>query len=206
MDLTLHENYIYTRMLDLDVDTIKNSSIELRDFILKNFTDDGTGFDPKQSKGNVPAEAKLYSQYNLMMYPLPGFHSLYNEIRETFHRVREHQDIPHKPHYLQCWVNVFEQGQYIGWHYHWLPEFQAWHGFYCVDVEPNSSTTYKLDKEVVIESKNNLLVISKSAGDLHRSSEWNEIRPRITIAFDIIPADTLCDGFYDKKLNHWIPV
>lgn len=207
MNLSLIDNYIYTRQLNLDVEQIKNSSLRLRDLIKNNILDDGTGFAGKISKGNVPPEAKLFSQYNLFMYPFPEFHSLFKEIQDTFHAARANQNIPNKPYYCQCWVNVYEKEQFIDWHYHWLPEYQAWHGFYCVDVEPNSSTTYKLENEIEIESKNNLLVISKSAGDLHKSSEWHDPnRPRITIAFDIIPADTLSDGFYDNKLNHWIPI
>jgi hypothetical protein len=207
MNLNLIDNYIYTRSLTLDTETIRASSIRLKDFVRNNIVDDATGFDGKYAKGNVPPEAKLFSQYNVFMYPFPEFHNLYTEIKNTFHAAREHQNLPSKPYYCQCWVNVFEQGQFIDWHYHWLPEFEAWHGFYCVDVEPNSSTTYKLENEIEIESKNNLLVISKSAGDLHKSSEWHDSsRPRITIAFDIIPEDTLSDGFYDNKLNHWIPI
>lgn len=207
MQLNLLHNYIYTRDLSLNTQTIKDSSLRLRDYIKHNIKDDGTGFDGKYSKGNVPPEAKLFSQYNVFMYPFPGFHELYNEIKTTFHAAREHQKIPDQSYYCQCWVNVFEQGQFIDWHYHWLPEFQAWHGFYCVDVEPNSKTTYRLEEDIDIESRNNLLVISKSAGDLHKTSEWNfPDRPRITIAFDIIPAKTLSDGFYDNKLNHWVPI
>lgn len=207
MELGLIDDYIYTRQLELDTQLIKDSSLRLIEFVRQNVKDDGTGFDGKEAKGNLPKESKLFSQYNVFMYPFPGFYDLYSNIQKTFHTIREHQNIPNKPYYCQCWINVFEQGQFIDWHYHWLPKFEAWHGFYCVDVEPNSSTTYKLENEVIIESKNNLLVVSKSAGDLHRSSEWNDpVRPRITIAFDIIPAETLSDGFYDNKLNHWVPI
>jgi hypothetical protein len=206
-ELQLIDNYIYTTKLNLNLSEIRNSSLRLINFVRNNIKDDGTGFNGKQAKGNLPYESKLFSQYNVFMYPFPGFYDLYTEIKNTFHAVKEHQNIPNKPYYCQCWVNVFEQGQFIDWHYHWTPEFHAWHGFYCVDVEPNSKTTYKLENEVDVESKDNLLVISKSAGDLHKSSEWGDPnRPRITIAFDIIPAETLCDGFYDNKLNHWVPI
>ena len=64
MNLNLIDNYIYTRQLDLDIEKIKKSSLRLRDLIKNNIIDDGTGFDGKISKGNVPPEAKLFSQYN----------------------------------------------------------------------------------------------------------------------------------------------
>lgn len=53
-------------------------------------------------------------------------------------------------------------------------------------------------------SENNLLVISKSDGDSHKSSEWLfDDRIRVTIAFDIVPKEFIN---YDSWLNHWIPI
>jgi hypothetical protein len=94
----------------------------------------------------------------------------------------------------------------------WQPEYESWHGFYCIDVEPDSYTTYRVfgrvpeKDDIVIHSKDNLLVISKSDGDFHRSSKWeNEDKPRITVAFDIIPSHKLVEGNH-VSLNHWIPI
>lgn len=210
--MNLIHNYVYTKVLDLDSNKIKNSCLELKTFINETIIDDGTGFDGKTQKGKVPPEAKLFSQYNLFMYPLPGFHELYKQIQENFHFANAHQNgesIKNVKYYTQCWLNIYRAGDYIDWHYHWLPEVKAWHGFYCVDVEPLSETSYRIPgkKDIHIRSENNLLVISKSDGDLHKSSEWHDKdRPRITIAFDIIPEEKLYDGFYNKKINHWVPI
>jgi len=149
----------------------------------------------------------------LLMYPLPQFYELYQEIKTTFHAANIHQNGESAKgiqYYAQCWLNVYQAGEYIDWHYHWLPESEAWHGFYCLDVEPKSHTSYRIpgiEKEVIIDSKNNMLVIGKSDGDLHKSSEWTDTeRPRITIAFDILPADKLCKEGYQDMLNHWVPI
>ena len=209
--MNLINNYLYTDFLNLDINQIKESCLEMKDFINSNIVDDGTGYD--KNKGlHVPPEAKLFSQYNLFMYPFPGFYDLYKEIQQRFHYANAHQNgdsIKNIKYYTQCWLNVYRAGDYIDWHYHWEPEVKAWHGFYCVDVEPNSETSYRIPgkDDVHIRSQNNLLVISKSDGDLHKSSEWDDTsRPRITIAFDIIPSDKLYDGFYNKKVNHWVPI
>jgi hypothetical protein len=113
---------------------------------------------------------------------------------------------------MQAWLNVYRTGEFIDWHSHWPAEFESWHGFYCVDVEPNSSTTYRLfgkipeKDDIVVTSQDNLLVISRSDGDYHRSSEWNNPdKPRITVAFDIIPMSKLYERRNYEK-NHWIPI
>jgi hypothetical protein len=210
MELNLIHDYVYTRSLNLKLDTVKSSCLTFEKFVKDNIVDDGTGFDGKENKGKVPAAAKLFSQYNLLMYPLPGFHELYKEIRDTFWAAKQHAgDNNSTEYYAQCWLNCYQAGEYIDWHYHWLPENHAWHGFFCVDVEPNSYTSYQIPgvDNVDIASKNNLLILSKSNGDLHKSSEWlDTTRPRITIAFDILPAYKLCEQGYQGMLNHWVPI
>jgi hypothetical protein len=154
--------------------------------------------------GAYTLKTDLYSKYNLLMYPLPEMHKLYESIKETFYLCNPEED----EYYIQCWVNVYETGDYINWHGHWASEYKAWHGFYCLQVEPNSSTTYKIQglHDVEVKSINNLIVIGKSDGDLHKSSEWNEKYPRITLAFVIIPGKSLRDIEYHLNPHHWLPI
>jgi hypothetical protein len=153
-------------------------------------------------KSSIPT--KLYSHYNLLLYPLDGFHELYNEISLLFWKVN--QNPVKDKYYIQCWLNYFKKGEYIDWHGHWESNMNSWHGFYCVDTE-SSFTSYKIpncNDILDVKNKDNLLVISKSDGDLHKSSEWLfEDRPRITIAFDILPKNEI---IFDEWINHWIPI
>ena len=60
-----------------------------------------------------------------------------------------------------------------------------------------------LEKKIKKISEEGLIVFGKSDGDKHRSSPWRETkRHRITIAFDIIPIESI-----ESKLqgNHFIP-
>jgi hypothetical protein len=54
--------------------------------------------------------------------------------------------------------------------------------------------------ELTIPSKEGLLVIGRSNGDLHKSSEWLGDKPRVTLAFDISPIESI-----NFKINHYIP-
>jgi hypothetical protein len=200
-------NRLYTKKINLNLPDITKSANTLNDLILKKF-------DPNNElelvnwvqlsvvkKQPWPKTTNLFHLYNLLMYPLPEIHELHKEIKEFFYQVNPNTK---NKHYIQCWLNIYNKGDYLDWHGHW-PQPDAWHGFYCVNVEPNSSTEYKipgLDKNVTVNSLNNLLVIGRG-NDSHRTSEWIDDTPRITIAFDIVPRKFIP---YDKWLNHWIPI
>ena len=181
-------------------------------YIKKNFTADGK----TDYSGQSTLSTRLYAQYNLMMYPQPQFHELYRDVQTCFHEVSDSKE----NHYAQFWLNFYTNGEFIDWHRHWETRFNAWHGFYCVNVETTpSKTTYRIPpagiqiinpekepyEEIDIISKNNLLVISPSAGDQHRTWPWEgNGEPRITIAFDIVPESKFPSAI--DQMNHWIPI
>lgn len=202
-------NHVYTRMLNLDLKQQKYNAYIMEKYIDNNFN---TKEELKQS--DTAWSFSVYSQYNYLLSPLPGMHALYNNIKETFYySIQESESYNYDEYSIQCWLNVYKKGGYINWHSHWAKKWDAWHGFYCVDVEPDSYTTYRVkdrnvpNDDIKVESKNNLLILSKSGNDIHRSSEWNQEYPRITIAFDIVPTYNL---FINKETfnlkNHWIPL
>ena len=198
-NIELVEKYIFKCKLNLNLNELNTSSDIMYHFIKKNFSNNRADY-----AGKSTLTTKLYSSYNLLLYPLPGFHELYNEIKDVFHKVNPSSN---EKYYMQCWLNYYQKGDFIDWHKHWEPESKSWHGFYCVNAE-SSYTSYKLphiDTKIIdIQSENNLLVLSRSDGDKHKSSEWlYEDRPRITIAFDIVPRQYIDHKF---PLNHWIPI
>jgi hypothetical protein len=189
-------------MIDLDITKQRQNAFKVLDFVDTLTPEFETYQDSRVSK-----TTKFYKEYNYFLCPLPDMHDLFTNIRETFYSVykHKHNKLPEK-YWIQSWVNFYYDGDYIDWHSH-MPDIKdAWHGFYCVDVEPNSSTYYKLNNTVVeIESKNNLVVLSQCNKDQHRSSKWEQTTPRITVAFDIIQYE------YTKFLpfapkNHWMPL
>lgn len=208
MDLKLYEDYLYTRKLDLDLSQQRENAHKVHDWIMKKYE----GYPSTHPGGSHVT--KYYAYYNYLAMTLDGMPTLFNVIKETFNSCNNHAwggNPPDKEYVIQCWLNYYSKGEFIDWHGHLSAEARAWHGFYCLDVEPNSSTTYRLDgKEVEIKSEDNLLVIGKSINDKHRSSEWNEDKPRITIAFDVSPVSSLNSCFTGEnekgKTHYWIPL
>ena len=218
-----HISGLYTAKCDLDLTVLRKSAAELEEIINTFFDSNGRVYSGKST-----ATTKLYSQYNFCLYPLPGIHELYWDIAAMFHTslTDYHKGRINERFFMQSWLNVYHKGEYIDWHSHTKGDFGGWHGFFCLDVEPNSHTLYKWeddpnrkDLEIKIESKNNLIVMGLSNGDKHRSSVWNRKKPRVTIAFDILPASVLYEssksthGSYLNAMksetdfvNHWIPI
>jgi hypothetical protein len=211
MNIQLHKEYVYTRQLDLNLAEQRHSAYVMYEYINSNFSPDGI---TDYSRGHAPSTTNVFAQYNYFLYPIPGLHELYEATKETFHKCHSQycNSNTKDQFYIQAWLNVYRAGDFIDWHSHWPPEFESWHGFYCVDVEPDSYTTYRVFgripevEDIVIPSKDNLIVMSRSDGDVHRSSEWDRAdKARITVAFDIVPMSKLYDRGWNDK-NHWIPI
>jgi len=193
---TIH-NYIHLFKYNLDKERLLDSSKKIYDLVKENFSKDKKEFTEQST-----LSTQLFKSYNFLLYPLDQVHDLYTNIKESFDSIK---DDPKEKYYIQCWVNYCQKGDFIDWHRHFDKERKTWHGFYCLDCEP-SFTTYKLpdlNETVNVYSENNLMVISKSDGDEHRTWPWEYDKPRITIAFDIVPGHHIK---YDKWLNHWIPI
>jgi len=149
-------------------------------------------------------------QFNLFSFPCIELQNFYIQLNKAIQKVV----IPDRRYYIRCWVNLFRKGQNIDWHDHWPSEYETYHGFYCVNTEGENSsfTSYKIigaDEEIVIDSKDGLLVFGKSEKDKHKSSPWeNEGKPRVTIAFDVIPLDKLQvrPGFHGLLMSNYIPM
>jgi len=224
MNFTEHIEGLYSFETNLDLAQLKKSCFEMQKIISNIFQPDEFGFGHKQK--NVSKTTRSYNQYNFLMYPLPGIHDLYWTVHHAFHICLTHSlGIVSDKFMVQSWLNIYNKGEYIDWHHHNHVNAKGWHGFLCVDTEPNSYTSYRWnlperkDIQIDIPNKDGLLVIGRSNGDEHRSSEWLiEGRPRITIAVDInptasiLPAENAYELYYSNEntnpyyINHWIPI
>lgn len=193
-------SYIKTKILDIPTSEMVESCNAINRILNEQRAYYELKQQPTYGDVNSPYTTKMFGCYNIFTFPLPHLHKLYREIQTFFH---EHRDVE-TDYYIQCWMNYTNTGEYLDWHHHHEPGEQSWHGYYCVSVG-NSKTTYKIPgmlQDVDVISKENLLVLSRSEGDLHRTYPWEGDHPRITIAFDIIPRRVVPIEWRD----HWIPI
>lgn len=196
--ITYHQDYLYSFDLNsLDNKKLSKECLQTESYLNQYLTEK----KPKSLYGSFTTSH--YSDYNLFTFPVPESIRLYKELKKYCLPFLDSNE----SYWIQCWINVFRKGDFIDWHDHWASKFKVWHGFYCVDVD-NSFTEYKLPnvKNIIkVPSKEGRLVFGKSDGDKHKSSKWeNENKPRITIAFDIVPYNALANqGQFSP--NHFLP-
>jgi hypothetical protein len=187
---------IYSTLIsDIDFPSLVN------DCIIVNQNVNETLFNaPQNYKINeqTPFSTRVADFYNIFSYASINVNSLFFKIKDAFYSSSPNLS---KRYYIQGWVNVYDNGKSLDWHRHWGGS-DSYHGFFCVNSNI-SYTEYKFDdgEQVKIDSVNGLLVFTKSNNNLHRTSEFNDIQPRITIAFDIHPHDNI-----QKMIHHWIPL
>jgi len=195
MITTYSDDYLYS----VDIDTINNvelvdQCLKIEYNLLKNL---GSISDPGWY-GNVPSAHN--DKYNLLTYANREFSILYREMIKHISPFLEQDEC----YVLKSWLNVYRVGESVKWHGHWKIGQRVWHGFYCAQVG-DSSTYYKIpgvDGVITVPSKEGRLVFGRSEGDQHRSSDWEDTtKPRITLAFDIVPIESV-SGMYP---NHFIP-
>ena len=192
---TYHNDYLYS----VDTSNIDNKLlVDQCLFIEKYLLNDLPVIDTHRYGCLTTAH---HLEYNFLTSPL-------NEINKLYHTLKKHL----KPflekdtnYMIKSWLNVFRENQKIDWHGHWPHEFRVWHGFYCLQVG-TSCTYYKIPNHseiIKVPSVDGRIVFGKSQGDEHCSSTWTDNSiPRITIAFDIIPVDSLKNIY---RINHYIP-
>jgi len=196
--ILVYNDYVYCKVIDLDMIEVHQSCKTLNTNLTKKF-------QVERLNGQKTLELGLFKQYNVLSFPNKIFHDLLIEISKLFKECALDEERYNDKYYIQCWLNNFYEGEFIDWHTHQPSESNSWHGFYCVHTE-SSFTSYKYQDEIFhVPSQDNMLIISRSAGDLHRSSPWNDKhQPRVTIAFDIVKRSHLISR--KISLNHWIPL
>ena len=190
------EEYLYsTKLNSIDNNKLASYSIEVENLLKSRF--------PPLENTNWYGTftTAIHKKYNFLTFPNKQVSVLYHEIAKNVSPLLED-----RTYVIKSWLNVFRKGEKVDWHKHWPADKKVWHGFYCVQVG-DSYTEYEIpnEKEIIkVISEEGLLVVGKSDDDRHRSSPWNEDhRPRITIAFDIVPIDNVDDPL---DINHFIPL
>jgi hypothetical protein len=178
---------------------------ELTDLLVKKYTE----FND--------APMKLNKKYNLFEFDHPSIKKLKNAIVDCVKEACDYYEIKYEEQDFRVrgWfnhsvkiehysVNPIKNKNFLHDHLNGLgaPDF---HGYYCVNAEP-SITYYKINNEVLFENHNiNNRVIICENGHPHGRDDWFEDKPRVTIAFDVVPLQRLIE-FKTQDKGYWIPL
>lgn len=217
---TQKEHRFFERVLDNDVEDlysylsalyeeIKSERLYSFDHIFdgrsyRSIKDDN--IHPGDSLSSITAE-----NYNIFRFEHPGIRNLAKNVRSMVKEACEYYEIDFdsQNYYIHGWFNLYSNPisedfistnkDDLGWHEHSGDGIPYFHGYYCVNAEP-SVTYYKIfDTDIENNNINNRAILSET-GHQHAMGQWNLPKPRITIAYDIIPIDNVAN--YDFRRQH----
>jgi hypothetical protein len=149
-----------------------------------------------------------WRQYNVFQFHTQEIYTLYQSLKEMAKEACEYYDLDfYKERYmLQGWFNINsnQKGGKLDWHDHGPTGAPLFHGYYCVNAEPSSTSYVVFDKQVENVNKNNRAILSEM-GHPHAMGNWDWDGERITIAYDLIPLSQV-EQFGIENEQHWIPL
>ena len=142
--------------------------------------------------------------YNLFTSTMPEVVALYKDIQEFFNKEVTHDS--RKFYWIVGWLNYWpHKGEVLDWHGHdYGGGVDCFHGIYGINCEPSYEENREIGTEEIVEkveNKNNQLLITHSTNIEHRISDWEDKEPRITIAFNIQPMDTMLQHIRTPQVN-----
>jgi len=167
-------------------------------------------------KDSIPSITTDY--YNIFQFKHPALINLLKAIKSMTIEACSHYGVQFEDYEFAVhgWFNLYtvenraseqeimkkEKRDDLPWHDHGGDGFPSLHGYYSVSAEP-SNTYYKVfDKDVTIDNKNNVALLSET-GHLHAMAPWRLDKNRITIAYDVVPINKKIDPistYFDNKV------
>ena len=218
-----NENHPFFAHSEDGIETPNQFSDNLRAYV--RAAKEGSDLTNMEHKHQFELDTKKsqnYYTYNPFAFGLRPFADIYWKLNRFFYsnpQVREAGE----SYYIHGWFNVYTKRKddkgydHIPFHKHIeVMHPHIYHGFYCANVEP-STTTYRIGPEqpesewVVHQDYDDMLIYSAS-GYEHTSSPWVGEKPRVTVAFDILPESiyfrevkTEYNWSLDKQMYQSIP-
>lgn len=201
------DHKFFERYLDNDLDQLseflQNQYADMENLKMAGITK-VTGRDQWLSSASV--STIKWREYNVFQFYHPAIHKLYKNVVETVKEACQYYEIDFdkQQYMIQGWFNInYNNKGKLDWHDHGGPYAPYFHGYYCVKAEPSVTYYRVFNKEVDNHNKNNRLIVSEM-GHPHAMGSWDWEGPRVTIAYDIVPLQSLLIN--NAAPQHWMPV
>lgn len=149
-----------------------------------------------------------WREYNVFQFHIDGIRNLYDAVSKMVHEACDHYgiDFDAQQFMLQGWFNINEaHNGKLDWHEHGSSGAPNFHGYYSVSAEPSITHYVVFDKQIENHNKNNRAILSEM-GHPHAMGDWDWAGPRITVAYDVIPFNSLKSEVGMTQEQHWVPL
>lgn len=185
----LYPNYLWQVPVTEDLDSWHEIWPSLEQQILESTK----GFEPVSIHGN--RTTTLYYAYNIFTMQYPKILELKESIAKAVKSLH-----PDNSYYIRGWLNVMRNQEVLNWHDHINEIVGGMHGYLSISSEP-SVTVYRIGEDLVnVKNINGHLVLGYCNRDQHRTTPMPSDKPRVSLAFDIVPTS------YPQPTIHWSPL
>lgn len=206
---TNKEHKFFERFLENDLDSLYDyltklyNEIEGSNVYSLDTVFDGNSFVPLDKENIHPADSLsslTYANYNIFKFEHPAIRQLAKEVKSMVIEACEYYgiDFDAQNFYLHGWFNLYKNPisesfvetnkDDLGWHEHAGSGIPYFHGYYSVYAEPSKTYYRVFENDVENNNVNNRAILSET-GHPHAMGDWNLDKPRITIAYDIMPTN-----------------
>lgn len=206
---TNKDQKFFERFLDNDLDELYSylsslyEQIENEKVYSLNKVFDGNSFVDLDRDSIHPADSLssiTYANYNIFKFEHPAIRKLAKAVKNMAQEACEYYgiDFDQQNYYLHGWFNLYKNPiseefieknkDDLGWHEHAGSGAPYFHGYYSVYAEPSKTFYRVFEDDVEVDNKNNRAILSET-GHPHAMGSWNLEKPRITIAYDIMPTN-----------------
>jgi len=147
-----------------------------------------------------------WREYNVFQFYNNEIYNLLENISDVVKEACNYYDVPFKEqrYMIQGWFNInYAKKGKLDWHNHggpWIPFFE---GYYCVNTEPSVTHYSVFGEEILNQNKDNRMIVAEM-GHPHKMGDWDWEKPRITIAYDIVPLSVIMK--MKAVPQHWMPL
>lgn len=199
----------FERFLDNDLSILKNELIDRYGKIHKAEVPGVTAIgDNELWQSSNSVSTIKWREYNVFQFHIDGVRKLYDAVSEMVHEACDYYGINFEDQQfmLQGWFNINEayNGK-LDWHEHGSSGAPNFHGYYSVSAEPSITHYVVFDKAVENHNKNNRAILSEM-GHPHAMGDWDWSGARITVAYDVIPFNSLKSQVGMTQEQHWVPL
>lgn len=147
-----------------------------------------------------------WREYNVFQFHNKEIYNVFLNVKDALKEACDYYgvDFEKEQFMVQGWFNITHKGKgKLHWHDHGQPGAPNFHGYYSVKAEP-SKTHYSVYGEMIDhENIDNKLIVSEM-GHQHAMADWDWEGPRITIAYDLVPLQSLILAKAPEQ--HWVPM
>lgn len=181
--------------LNLDLQQILAVVVKWERILLQS----GINYDKGNKRfDNGSLSTAYHNHFNLLTYTDPIIIKLYNRLREETQKILSRSEC----YMIKSWINIYKPGDYISYHGHMTPDYDAVYGHIGIKNTNRTLTTYKnMETNETADWVNMDGKGQFSRPDLTRHRSWPQDSERVTIGFDVINVKHI-----KERTNYWVPL